>query len=45
MLTVTCLLGLAAFIMTLVSAIGKVPLWVPVLVLSICELLRCIPIR
>lgn len=45
MLNVTCLLGLAAFIITLISALGKVPLWVPVLILSICELLRCVPLR
>lgn len=45
MLSVTCLVGLAAFIGTLVAAYGKVPLWVPVLLLSICEMLRCIPLR
>lgn len=45
MLSVTCLVGLAAFIGTLVSAYGKVPLWVPVLLLAICEMLRCIPLR
>ena len=47
MLTITCMLGLAAFIGTLLGAIAppKCPLWVPVLLLCICELLRCVPLR
>lgn len=45
MLTIVCLLWLSAFIGTLVSAYGKVPLWVPVLLITIAGLIGCIPLR
>lgn len=46
MLTVFLILAVAALVMTLFSAAtGKVPLWVPVLVLAIIECLRSIPLR
>lgn len=43
MLTLTLLLVLAAFIVTISSAMGKAPLWVAVLLLVMIELLRVIP--
>jgi hypothetical protein len=45
MLTIVCLLWLAAFIGTLISAYGKCPLWVPVLLVTIAGLIGCIPLR
>ena len=45
MLTVTFLLVLAAFIVTIASAMGKAPLWVAVLLLVLVELLRIVPLR
>ena len=44
MLTVTFLLVLAAFVCTIAAAIGKAPLWVPVLLLVLVELLRLLPL-
>jgi len=41
--SVTCYLAVAAFILCLISALGKCPTWVPLLFLIICELLRCMP--
>ena len=38
------MLTVAAFVCTLVSAIGKCPLWVPVLLLCVLELLRVLPL-
>jgi hypothetical protein len=43
-LTVILLLGLATFVTTIVAAMGKCALWIPVLLLSIIELLREIPL-
>ena len=47
MLTVTLLLVLAAFLVTLASAYSppKAPLWIAVLLLVVVELLRLVPIR
>jgi len=45
MMSVTCLLWIAAFIATIVSAIGKCPLWVAVLLISVAGLLSCLPLR
>lgn len=42
MLTVDLLLVGAAFIVTIVSAIGKAPLWVAVMLLVLLELLRIV---
>ena len=44
MLTVFVILVVAAFIVTLVSATGKVPLWVAVVILCVIELLRVLPL-
>jgi len=44
-LTVVCILVLAALIAAIVSAIGKCPLWVAVVLLAIAELLSCLPLR
>lgn len=43
MITLTLLLVLAAFVVCLLSAIGKAPLWVAVLLLIILELVRIVP--
>lgn len=43
MVTVTLLLVVAAFLVTVIAAIGKAPLWVAVLLLVLVELLRVIP--
>lgn len=45
MLTVTLLLVLASFIVTIAASIGRAPLWVAVLLLVVLELLRLMPIR
>jgi hypothetical protein len=44
MLTVFLILALAAFIVTIASAMGKAPVWVAVLVLCLIELLRALPL-
>lgn len=43
MLTVTMLLAVSAFIVTLMSALGKAPLWVAVLLLTVIHLLVLMP--
>ncbi len=47
MLTITLLLVLSAFVVTIAAAIrpAKAPLWVAVLLLVLVELLRVIPLR
>jgi hypothetical protein len=45
MLTIALLLGLAAFIVTIAAALGRAPLWIAVLLLSIALLLQSIPLR
>jgi hypothetical protein len=44
-MSIVCLLLIASFIGTIVSALGKVPLWVPVLLLNIAMLLSCLSLR
>ena len=44
MLTVTLLLLLAAFVAAVVSAIGKCPLWVAVILVVVALLLRELPL-
>lgn len=44
MLTVILVLGLAAFVITIVHAMGRSVLWPAVLILTIIELLRAIPL-
>ena len=43
MLTVTFFLVAGAFILTLMSAAGKTPLWVPVLLLTLVHLFSLLP--
>lgn len=45
MMTVATILALAALIIAILSAIGKSPLWVAVILLAIIELLEHIPLR
>lgn len=46
MLTVVLILVVAALLMTLVhAATGKVPLWVPVLLVAIVLCLQALPLR
>lgn len=45
MLTVSLLLVLCALFTTVASAIGKCPLWVPVLLIVLVLLLTTLPIR
>ncbi len=44
MLTVFLLFAVAAFICTIVAAIGRCPLWIAVMLLCVLELLRVIPL-
>ena len=43
-MTITLLLAAAAFVLTIASAVGRVPLWVAVLLLTLIELLRDLPV-
>ncbi len=45
MITVVFLLVMAAFVVTVASAMGKCPLWVAVLLLVMVELVRVVPLR
>lgn len=42
-LTLSLVLVLAAFIVTIAAAMGRAPLWVAVLVLTVAELARVLP--
>ena len=44
MLTVMLLLVIAAFVVTIASAMGKAPLWVAVLLLVVVHLLTSLPL-
>ena len=44
-MTITCILWLSAFVGTIISALGKCPLWVPLLLAIIAGLLGCLPLR
>jgi hypothetical protein len=44
MITVILLLVLAAFVVTIASAMGKAPLWVAVLLLVVVHLLTSLPL-
>ncbi len=44
MLTVMICLVAAAFICTIVSALGRCPLWVAVLLLCVVEMIRVLPL-
>ena len=43
MLTVFLIIAVAAFIVTILSAINRAPLWVAVHLLCVIELLRALP--
>jgi hypothetical protein len=44
MLTIIGVLVILAFLLTVASGAGKVPLWVPVLLLALVELIRILPL-
>lgn len=44
MITVFFLLAVSAFVVAILSAIGKAPLWVAVVLLCVLELLRAVPL-
>lgn len=44
MLTVVVLLAVAAFVVTIVHAMGKTVLWPAVLILCVIELVRALPL-
>jgi membrane protein DedA with SNARE-associated domain len=44
-MSIVCLLWIAAFIGTIISALGRVPLWVAVLLGTIAGMLGCLPLR
>lgn len=44
MITVLFLLAVSAFISAIVSIMGKCPLWVPVILLSLFALVQTIPL-
>lgn len=44
MLTVFVVIAITAFACTIIAALGKCPVWVPVLLLCIIELLRALPL-
>jgi len=44
MISVLLVLGLAAFIVTIMAAMNRTPLWIAVLVLTVIELLRALPL-
>lgn len=44
MLTVIGLLTLIAFVLVILSALGKAPLWIPVFLLTLIHLLSLIPL-
>jgi hypothetical protein len=45
MLTVSLLLVVAAFIVTIAAALGKAPLWIAVLLVVLVQLLAIVPLR
>jgi len=45
MLTLTLLLLCSAFVVTLLHALGKAPLWVAVLLLAVAMLVGYLPLR
>jgi len=44
-MSVAIVLVLAAFLMTIVAAMGRCPLWVPVLLLTVVHLVGLFPAR
>ena len=44
MLTVLVLIAVSAFVVTIVHAMGRCPLWPAVLLLAVAEMLRALPL-
>ncbi len=44
-MNVVLILAVSAFITTIVSAIGRCPVWVPVMLLCLLALLQSLPIK
>jgi hypothetical protein len=44
MLTVLLLIALSAFVVAILAAINRAPIWVAVLLLAVAELLRAVPL-
>jgi hypothetical protein len=44
-MTVIALLVVLAFVLTVIASVGRCPLFVPVLLLCLVELLRILPLR
>ena len=44
-MNVVLILAVSAFITTIVSAIGRCPVWVPVMLLCVVALLQTLPLR
>lgn len=44
MFTVFVILAISAFVLTLIAAIGRVPLWIAVIVLCLIALLQNVPL-
>jgi|GEM_PF-2323427 len=44
LLTIYLLLAITAFILTIANALGKCPLWIPVLLLCLIALLNSLPL-
>jgi hypothetical protein len=45
MLSVTLLLLIAAFATTIANALGRCPIWIPVILIVIVQLLTVVPVR
>lgn len=45
MFSVLCLLAILAFVFAVLSYAGKMPLSIAVLLVTLIELLRCLPLR
>jgi hypothetical protein len=44
-MSVSCILAFSALIAAIISAMGRCPLWVPVILLCIVALVTCLPLR
>ena len=44
LITVFVLLAVSAFVLTLLAAINRVPLWIACVILCLIELLRAVPL-
>ena len=45
LITVAFLLVIAAFVCSIANALGKCPVWVPLILLCVLELLHVIPLK